>query len=62
MATAHCNRRRFKYEATGLQILELAQNAYSLYVAESAPEQARLVKMLLSNCAFDPRKSFSYLH
>jgi hypothetical protein len=42
-----------QYEATGLQILELAQNAYSLYLAESAHEQARLVKMLLSNCTFD---------
>ena len=42
-----------QYEATGLQILELAQNAYSLYVTESAHEQARLVKMLLSNCTFD---------
>ena len=42
-----------QYEATGLQILELAQNAYSLYLTESAHEQARLVKMLLSNCKFD---------
>ena len=42
-----------QYEATGLQILELAQNAYSLYVTENAHEQARLVKMLLSNCSFD---------
>ena len=50
---AHHDHASHQYEATGLQILELAQNAYSLYVTESAPEQARLVKMLLSNCTFD---------
>ena len=42
-----------EYEATGLQILELAQNAYSLHVTENPPERARLVKTLLSNCTFD---------
>ena len=42
-----------EYETTGLQILELAQNAYSLYVMENQQEQARLVKTLLSNCTFD---------
>jgi hypothetical protein len=42
-----------EYEATGLQILELAQNAYSLYVTENPQQQARLVKTLLSNCTFD---------
>jgi len=42
-----------EYEATGLQILELAQSAYSLYVTENPQEQARLVKTLLSNCTFD---------
>jgi hypothetical protein len=41
------------YEATGLQILELAQNVYSLYVTENPQEPARLVKTLLSNCTFD---------
>jgi hypothetical protein len=40
------------YEATGLQILELAQTAYS-YVAKSPHEQARLIKTLVSNSAFD---------
>jgi hypothetical protein len=50
---ARHDRASHQYEATGLQILELAQNAYSLYLPERAPEQARLVKMLLSNCAFD---------
>lgn len=42
-----------EYEATGLQILELAQSAYSLYVAQNSREQARLAKTLLSNCTFD---------
>jgi hypothetical protein len=41
------------YERTGLQILELAQTAYSLYVAQNPLEQARLLKTLLSNCTFD---------
>ena len=41
------------YEATGLQILELAQTAYSSYVAENPHEQARLVKTLVSNWSFD---------
>jgi DNA invertase Pin-like site-specific DNA recombinase len=41
------------YEATGLQILELAQTAYSSYVTENPHEQARLVKTLVSNCSFD---------
>jgi hypothetical protein len=33
-----------EYETTGLQILELAQSAYSLYVTQNPPGQARLVK------------------
>ena len=37
------------YEAAGLQILELAQTAYSSYVAKNPREQARLVKTLVSN-------------
>ena len=41
------------YEATGLQILELAQTAYSLYVTRNPHDQAKLVKTLLSNCTFD---------
>ena len=40
-------------KASWLQILELAQSAYSLDVAENPHEQARLVKTLLSNCSFD---------
>jgi len=41
------------YEAAGLQILELAQTAYSSYVAKNPQEQARLVKTLVSNSTFD---------
>src|SRR5262245_43205522 len=41
------------YEAAGLQILELAQTAYSSYVAKNPREQARLVKTLVSNSTFD---------
>ena len=41
------------YEATGVQILELAQGAYSLYVTQNPHDQAKLIKTLLSNCTFD---------
>src|SRR6185436_14217811 len=41
------------YEAAGLQILELAQNAYSSYVTKNPREQARLVKTVVSNSTFD---------
>lgn len=41
------------YEAAGLQILELAQTAYSSYVAKNPQEQARLIKTLVSNSTFD---------
>jgi site-specific DNA recombinase len=41
------------YEATGLQILELAQTAYLSYVARNSREQARLIKTFVSNCTFD---------
>ncbi len=41
------------YEATGVQILELAQSAYPLYVTQNPHDQAKLIKTLLSNCAFD---------
>ena len=41
------------YETAGLQIVELAQTAYSSYVAKNPHEQARLVKTLGSNSTFD---------
>src|SRR5690606_432577 len=50
---ARLERASHEYEATGLQILELAQSAYSLYVTQNSREQARLLKTLLSNCSFD---------
>jgi hypothetical protein len=39
--------------SAGLQILELAQTAYSSYLAKNPHEQARLVKTLVSNSTFD---------
>ncbi len=41
------------YETTGVQILELAQSAHSLYVTQNRHDQAKLVKTLLSNCTID---------
>jgi site-specific DNA recombinase len=41
------------YEETGVQILELAQSAHSLYVTQNPHDQAKLLKKLLSNCTFD---------
>lgn len=40
-------------ETAGLQILELAQTAYSSAVAKNPHEQARLVRTLVSNSTFD---------
>jgi hypothetical protein len=36
-----------------LRILELANKAYFLYVKQSPGEQAKLLKLVLSNCAID---------
>jgi hypothetical protein len=41
------------YEAAGLQILELAQSAYSSYVTRNPRDQARLIKTVVSNSTFD---------
>ena len=41
------------YTATGAQILELSQRAYSLYVSQERTEQRRLLNTLLSNCTFE---------
>ena len=35
------------------RILELANKAYSLYVSQNAVERAKLLRMVLSNCAID---------
>lgn len=40
------------YGAAGLQILELAQSAYSSYLAKNPHEQARLRKTFVSNSTF----------
>lgn len=37
----------------GARILELANQAYSLYVRQSHAEKAKLLKMVLSNCSID---------
>ena len=34
-------------------ILELANKAYFLYLTQSAPEKAKLLKMVVSNCSID---------
>ena len=41
------------YVVTGSKVIELAQNAYRLFVQQKPAEQARLLKTLLSNCTFD---------
>jgi hypothetical protein len=37
----------------GSKILELAQTAPAQFAGQNSDEQARLLKMLLSNCSFD---------
>ncbi len=41
------------YFSEGINILELAKKAYSLYVRQSAHEKARLLKTVQSNCSWD---------
>jgi DNA invertase Pin-like site-specific DNA recombinase len=41
------------YSVTGSKILELAKNAHNLFIRHDPTEQARLLKILLSNCTFD---------
>ena len=38
---------------TASRTLELANKAYSLYVRQNPAEQAKLLKMVLSNCRID---------
>ncbi|NLI15773.1 MAG: hypothetical protein GX409_05745 [candidate division Zixibacteria bacterium] len=40
------------YFQTGIQILELANKAYDLYLHQTAQEQRKLLNMILSNCTF----------
>ena len=44
---------RGDYSVTGSKIVELAKNAHNLFIQQDPVEQARLLKMLLSNCTFD---------
>ena len=37
----------------GVRILELANKAYSIYLKQPTPEQAELLKLVLSNCSVD---------
>lgn len=53
------------YLASGMKLLELAQRAYDLYVAQPPHEQRRLLDVVVSNCRLnggtiedDFRKSF----
>lgn len=41
------------YLEEGVQILELANRAYSLYLTQSAKEKARLLRAILSNCTLE---------
>jgi site-specific DNA recombinase len=44
---------RGEHVLNATRILELANKAYSLYVSQNAMEQAKLLRMVLSNCAID---------
>jgi site-specific DNA recombinase len=41
------------YSVTGSKILELAKNAHNLFTRQDPAQQARLLKILVSNCAFN---------
>lgn len=43
------------YVKEGMEIIELAQNAHSLYVAQNSSEKRDLIKSLLSNCTLNDR-------
>jgi site-specific DNA recombinase len=51
--TAKHEKASHDYGATGSKILELARNAHNLFVLQDSHEQARLLKMLVSNSTFD---------
>ena len=51
--TARHEKASHDYTATGSRILELAKNAHNLFIRQDPKEQARLLKMLVSNCTFD---------
>jgi hypothetical protein len=51
--TARHEKASHDYGPTGSKILELAKNAHNLFVLQDSHEQARLLKMLVSNRTFD---------
>ena len=51
--TSRHDRASADYSVTGSKILELAKNAHNLFIRQDSSEQARLLKILLSNCTFD---------
>jgi hypothetical protein len=42
----------------GVRILELANKAYSLYLRQDSAEKAKLLKIVLSNCAIDAASAY----
>jgi DNA invertase Pin-like site-specific DNA recombinase len=42
-----------EYCKTGVEILELANQAYDMYLQQSCKEQRKLLNIILSNCTFD---------
>ena len=51
--TSRHERASADYSVTGSKILELAKNAHNLFIRQDSSEQARLLKILVSNCTFD---------
>jgi hypothetical protein len=51
--TSRHERASDSYSETGSRILELAKTAHTLFIQQEPSEQARLLKILLSNCTFD---------
>jgi hypothetical protein len=45
----------------GIRILELANKAYFLYLKQTPAEQAKLFRIVLSNCAVDCHKSLPHI-
>jgi hypothetical protein len=50
--TSRHERTSDSYSETGSRILELAKSALTLFIQQEPIEQARLPKILLSNCAY----------
>ena len=47
------NRRKIPSALDRIRILELANKAHSPYVTQNSQEKAKLLRMVLSNCAVD---------